>query len=230
MPARPAAMAGPHAGAVHALPPACPAASDCMPRRGRHAQPPALSQSEPARGDRRALSRLLAEPSSAPRRMRPQRPPLLQSPRDRLRQRGLRAACDPGRSALPPTITTRSPPTAWPARGVRPWPQRPSARSPLPAFYTAHGRIREMDLNTDLWARAHGKSSRRVAGLDPSDCRVGARTSVLVCHHGDEKAPLGLGPLSGSAARPAPRAHAPAVHRRQARHAGPHFQRSAGVG
>ena len=47
-----------------------------------------------------------------------------------------------------------------------------------------------VDLNTGFWERGHGKSSRRVAGLDPSDRRTGARTSVLVCHYGDEKAAL----------------------------------------
>ena len=59
----------------------------------------------------------------------------------------------------------------------------------LPAQYA-----RRVDLNTGFWERGHGKSSRRVAGLDPSDRRTGARTSVLVCHYGDEKAALARTP------------------------------------
>ena len=108
-------------------------------------------------------------------------------------------------------------------RSATPFPCRLLYRRPDPRAPT-------MDLNTDRWARAHGKSSRRVAGLDPSDCRVGARASVLVCHHGDEKAPLGIRPISGPLAGRAPSAHAPTPALHEARHAGPHFRRSAGVG
>ena len=75
------------------------------------------------------------------------------------------------------------------------------------AFYRPERRGGAMDLNTDHSAPAHGKSSRRVAGLDPSDCRVGARASVLVCHHGDEKEALGRPCKSPSRTRSA-HAHA----------------------
>lgn len=79
------------------------------------------------------------------------------------------------------------------AGGMRAGPPdgRRTAACARPAFYRPERRGGAMDLNTDHSAPAHGKSSRRVAGLDPSDCRVGARASVLVCHHGDEKEALG---------------------------------------